>query len=437
MSAVRCPALLVAAPASGQGKTSFCAALARAHRRLGRRVAVFKTGADFLDPGVLACAAGGEAGQLDLWMGGEAEVRAQLHAAAASADVILVEGMMGLFDGEPSAADLAERLGLPVLAVIDAQAMAQTFGAVALGLQRYRPELNLVGVAANRVGGAWHAGLLRESLPPDLAWFGALPSLPDAAFAERHLGLLPAAEIADLDRRIDDLADALEASLSGPLPLPPSVEFAAPGPGNGGLTSVASVLAGHRIAIARDAAFCFVYAANLALLRQAGAELREFSPLAGDALPECDALWLPGGYPELHLDALAARCDLWAALRRHVQQGRPLLAECGGLLVLFDWLQDVHGRAAAMAGVLAGAAQMDTRLQGLGLQQVDLPEGRLRGHSFHHARAEIAEPPLLLAANPNGAPTREAVYRHQRLTASFVHLYFPSNPHAACALFRA
>lgn len=428
MSSRQCPALLIAAPASGQGKTSFTAALARAHRRLGRRVRVFKTGPDFLDPQLLARASGAPVGNLDLWMGGEREVRAQLYAAAGEADLILIEGMMGLFDGAPSAADLAQTLGLPVLAVIDANALAQTFGAIALGLARYRPEIAFAGVAATRVASAWHAQLLRQSLPAEIPLCGVLPECAAGRLPERHLGLLPAAEIDDLDARIDALADALCAEGLPALPAP--VRFA---PAR--VEPPPPQLRGRRIAVAADAAFCFAYAANRELLRAAGAELIDFSPLAGDALPACDAVWLPGGYPELHLEALSARADLWAALLAHVEADRPLLAECGGLLALLTRLENGAGQGATLAGLIPGSARLGDRPAGLGLQQVDLPEGRLRGHSFHFARAEIGLMPIAHALDPNGAPTAEPVYRRRRLTASFLHLYFPSNPGAVCALF--
>ena len=433
-----CPALLVSAPASGQGKTSVTAALARWHTRQGRRVRVFKTGPDFLDPMVLqrACAspdaqasdASVSAYQLDLWMNGEADVRARLYAAAGEADLILVEGVMGLFDGKPSSADLAQQFGLPVLAVIDGSAMAQTFGALATGLARYREGLHVYGVAANRIGSAYHAQLLRESLPSDLHWLGALPR--DAAFAlpERHLGLVSANELGDLDVRLDALADAWAQHAA--TALPPSVTFTARD-----CVRFPERLRGVRIAIARDAAFCFLYPANLDLLRAAGAELRFFSPLAGDALPECDAVWLPGGYPELHLATLSQRDDLRTALHAHRDAGKPLLAECGGMLYALDTLADRDGVAHPMAGLLRGSAVLQPRLTAIGLQAVELPEGVLRGHTFHYAHAEIAATPLATAHNPNGAPSREAVYRDQRMTASFVHFYFPSYPEAAMQLF--
>jgi len=420
--------LLVSAPASGQGKTSVTAALARWHRRQGRRVRVFKTGPDFLDPTILARASGAPVYQLDLWMNGEADVRARLAEAAASAELVLVEGVMGLFDGAPSSADLAQALGLPVLAVIDGSSMAQTFGALAAGLAHYREGLPMHGVAANRIGGAHHAALLRNSLPPGLHWLGALPRDAALALPERHLGLVAADELDRLDARLDALADAWAAHAA--TELPPAATFAAAPP-----VAVPPRLRGRRIAVARDAAFCFLYPANLDLLREAGAELRFFSPLAGDPLPDCDAAWLPGGYPELHLAALARRTDLHAALRAHVDAGKPLLAECGGLLFALDRLADRDGHAAAMAGLLRGEAAIQPRFAALGLQAVTLPEGELRGHTFHYAKADVAAAPLAVASNPNGGPSREAVYRRGRMTASFVHAYFPSNPEAAVRLF--
>ncbi len=430
MDATRhCPALLVSAPASGQGKTSVTAALARWHSRHGRRVRVFKTGPDFLDPMVLERASGAPVYQLDLWMNGEDDVRARLHAAAGDADLILIEGVMGLFDGTPSSADLAQRLGVPVLAVIDGSAMAQTFGALATGLARYRDGLAVFGVAANRIGSAHHAKLLRESLPADLQWLGALPRDPALALPERHLGLVAAGELGDIDARLDALADAWAQHASVALPAP--VAFA---PAQ--RVSVRDRLQGVRIAVARDAAFCFLYPANLDLLREAGAELVFFSPVDGDDLPECDAAWLPGGYPELHLPALSQHDRLRAALRAHRDAGKPLLAECGGMLYALDSLAGRDEAAWPMAGLLAGSAVLQSRLAALGLQAVDLPEGALRGHTFHYARAQVNTTPLATARNPNGGPSAEAVYRDRRFTASFVHFYFPSNADAAVRLFQ-
>ncbi len=424
---LRCPALFVVAPASGQGKTTVVAALARLHARQGRRVRVFKVGPDFLDPQIHAIASGAPCHNLDPWMGGEADAAWRLAAAARDAELILVEGVMGLFDGSPPAAELAARLGIPLLAVIDAAAMAGSFGAIAYGLKHYRPGTPLAAAFANRVGSAYHAELLRQSLPPDIAWQGHLPRDADAALPERHLGLLPAAEIADLAARIDRMADLLAPTAAAALP--PPVDFADLPP-----PPLPPLLAGRTIAVARDAAFCFLYPANLDCLTALGARLAFFSPLAGDPLPPCDAVWLPGGYPELHGAALAARKPLWTALAAHVDRGRPLLAECGGMLALLDALTDGAGQTHALAGLLPGTATLQPKLAALGMQALDLPEGSLRGHTFHYSTAAIDLPPLARATRPDGRPG-EAVYRRQRLTASYMHLYFPSAPVAAARLF--
>jgi cobyrinic acid a,c-diamide synthase len=421
-----CPALLIAAPASGQGKTTVTAALARLHARQGRRVTVFKCGPDFLDPQIHAVASGRPCQNLDLGMCGEADARWRLARAAANSDLILVEGVMGLFDGTPSAADLAERFAIPVMALIDAGAMAQTFGAVAHGLASYRPGLPFAGVLANRVGSPRHTEMLRASLPPGMGWFGALPKSGDS-LPERHLGLLQAAEIDDLESRLDKLADALAATASVDLPAPVAFVDAPP-------PATAPLLAGQRLAIARDAAYGFIYPANLQTLAALGAELRFFSPLAGEPLPDCDAVWLPGGYPELHAAALSANTGLWSALHAHVDAGKPLLAECGGMMSLFEEIVDKAGISHRCAGLLPGRAVMQPRLTALGTQFVDLPEGSVAGHTFHYSRSDTPLAPLCRARTADGR-TGEAVYRRQRLTASYVHLYFASAPEATAALF--
>lgn len=422
------PVMLVSAPASGQGKTTVTAALARRARNRGLAVRCFKTGPDFIDPLILERASGAPVYQLDLWMTGEAECRARLHAAAAEADLILIEGVMGLFDGAPaSSADLAERLQLPVLAVIDASAMAQTFGAVGYGLAHYRPGLPFAGVLANRVASPGHTAMLREALPAGMTWHGALPRNPDCALPERHLGLVLADELDDLDARLDAAAAALDESHPAD-PEPVALQPAS-------LATVAPRLKRQRIAIARDAAFAFIYPANLDLLHAMGAELRFFSPLAGDALPEADALWLPGGYPELHLARLAERTDLKAAVRAHHEAGRPLLAECGGMLYLLEQLSDVSGASAPMAGLLPGRAQLEDRVMGLGLQAAELPGGELRGHTFHHSAMETSRSPELYAQRKRGSSRGEPIYRDGSLLASYMHWYFPSSPEAAAELF--
>ena len=422
-----CPALLVVAPASGQGKTTIVAALARLHARQGRKVRVFKCGPDFLDPQIHAIASGAPCYNVDLWMCGEADATWRLAEAAQDADLILVEGVMGLYDGEPSAAELAARLGIPILAVIDGSAMATSFGAIAYGLKHYRPGTPVNAAFANRVGSAYHAELLEKSLPPDIAWYGHLPRDADAAMPERHLGLLPAAEIEDLAKRIDRMADLLATTAAAALP--PPIDFpSATGP------IIPQLLAGKTIAIARDAAFCFLYPANLDCLTALGARIEYFSPLADKTLPDCDAIWLPGGYPELHAATLANNHELWATLATHVAAGKPLLAECGGMMALFDTLVDIDGKSHAGGGLLPGRVTMQRKLAALGLQEVALPEGTLRGHTFHYSSAETPLTALALAIRPDGRPG-EAVFRRQRLTASYMHLYFASNPEASARLF--
>lgn len=432
-----CRALFIGAPASGQGKTTVTAALARLYRRQGLRVRVFKTGPDFLDPMILEQASGAPVYQLDLWMGGEQHCRALLQRAAAEADVILVEGVMGLFDGEPSGADLAALFGLPVLAVIDASAMAQTFGALAHGLAHYRKHLLFAGVLANRVASPGHTDMLRDSLPADLRWFGALPRDAQLALPSRHLGLHQAAEIADLDARIELAADALAAGAGLDL-LPPPVAFESDNTAGAAAfdcSGLGTPLQGCRIAVAFDAAFSFLYRANLDLLRQLGADIRFFSPLVDAAVPDADALYLPGGYPELHVQTLAANASMKKSIHIHHARNKPIVAECGGMMLLLETLQNSAGERGDMVGLLPGAAIMQSRLVNLGLHSVALPEGTLRGHTFHHSLTETTCTPLTHTEGRRGRP--EAVYRVGRLHASYLHCYFPSNPLACARLFAA
>lgn len=427
-AASRCRTLLISAPASGQGKTTVTAALARRAVQDGLRVRVFKTGPDFIDPMLLARASGAPVYQLDLWMVGDAGCRQLLHEAAHTADLILIEGVMGLFDGSPSSADLARRFGVPVLAVIDGSAMAQTFGALALGLAQYQPDLTFHGVVANRIGSPRHAEMLANSLRPPLHWLGALPRDAAVALPERHLGLVQADELADIDARIDAAAHALGAAVD--FSAIPFSHFEAPA-----VARMAPLLAGRRIAIAHDAAHAFCYAANRDTLRALGAELVDFSPLSDAALPAADAVYLPGGYPELHAAQLSANLPMQAALKAHHAARKPLLAECGGMMGLFETLITQDGARFSMAGLLPGHTAMQPRFQALGMQALDTADGELRGHSFHYSRCETPLKPWMRGRNPNGGPTAEPVYRQGSLTASYLHAYFASNPVATARLF--
>lgn len=432
--AAYCPALLIGAPASGQGKTTATAALARWHRNQGRRVRVFKVGPDFLDPMLLARASGQAVYQLDLWMGSVHHCGELLYRAAREADLILVEGVMGLHDGSPSSADLARQFGIPVLAIIDGTAMGQTFGAIAHGLASYRPDLSFAGVVANRVGSAMHADMLRESLPERMAWFGALPRGDAYALPSRHLGLVQAQEIADLEARIESAAKAFDA-VGIPLPEPVRFEsnFVHVSPDH-----MPGMLAGVCIAVASDEAFSFIYQANLDTLRALGADLVFFSPLHDASLPHCQALYLPGGYPELHLKQLSGNVSMQEAVRAHHACGKPIVAECGGMLALLESLTPVEGRPERMWGLIAGRGVMEKRRVNLGMHSAELPEGHVRGHTFHHARMETSLLPIALTQAQRKGGTPEHIYRvgrMARLHASFMHMYFPSNPMAIARLF--
>ena len=443
MGPARCPALLLAAPASGQGKTTITAALARLLTRRGQRVRVFKCGPDFLDPHWHALASEGPVYQLDLWINGEADCRQRLHAAAQEADVILIEGVMGLFDGEPSAADLAQRLGVPVLAVIDASAMAGTFGALAYGLRHYRANLPWAGVLANRVGSARHAEMLQAGLRDPEDWMGAVmrvamqsaTAVPEAKAAaallpERHLGLVAAHELPDALQRLDAAADALAATPLGQLTPEQWERFAVDFPAQD-LPPTPRLLEGRTVAIARDAAFCFLYAANLDTLQAMGARLAFFSPLAGDRLPVCDALWLPGGYPELHGARLRANTALRADIDAHIAAGKPVWAECGGMMALMESVTRADGQTEALWGLLPGQVTMQRRLAALGPQQLDWQGQVLRGHTFHYSTTVSPLSVVARTARP-GQPAQaeagEALYRHGSVHASYFHPWFASNP---------
>jgi len=429
-----CPALFVAAPASNQGKTTITAALARFHTERGHRVRIFKTGPDFLDPMILERASGNPVYQLDLWMSDEQHCRELLYAAAGDADLILIEGVMGLFDGERSSADLARLFGIPILAVIDGSAMAQTFGALAYGLANYQPGLPFAGVLANRVASERHYEMLVESLPEGQTAFGWLRRDDDIALPDRHLGLVQAEEIADLDARIDRAAAALQGV---PDQLPPAVAFNNAANDEQTERAVQPLLAGVRIAIARDAAFAFLYRANLDLLRRLGAELCFFSPLTDTCLPTAEALYLPGGYPELYLQQLTANEPMKAAIQTHHNLGKPIVAECGGMLYLSESLTDVQGETAEMAGLLPGHASMQSCLSNLGLHSIHLPEGNMRGHTYHYSKLESPLEPVAVSKGARKGRSGEPVYRQGRLNASYLHLYFPSNPMATAQLFAA
>ena len=420
--------LLVAAVASGQGKTTVTAALARALVKRGQRVRVFKCGADFIDPMLLERASGEPVGSLDLWMVGEEQCRSQLAQAATEADVILIEGVMGLYDGAPSSADLANAFGIPVMAVIDASAMAQTAGALVHGLRDYGP-VEMAGVIANRVAGAGHAAMVAESMR-GIVLLATLPRQPQP-LPERHLGLVPPSELDDVEALIERLAcdltfdDAAWAALrTTRIDLAPLAE------------RIPALLEGRTIAVARDAAFAFLYPANLRTLSDLGANVIWFSPLADEPVPAtADAVYLPGGYPELHAQALSQAQNWKVSIAHAHAMGTPIYAECGGMMALADTLTDQAGARWPMAGLLSGHMAMQERLAGIGSQGLATPHGVLRGHTFHYSTLTTTQVANAHTIKHPGGAAGEAVYKTGSLTASYFHAYFPSCPAAVAALF--
>ncbi len=417
-------AVLIAGTHSGVGKTTVAAAAIAGLRARGLRPAAFKTGPDFLDPFHLAAAAGAPCRNLDPWMLGREGCEAALTRAAAHADVAVLEGMMGLFDGrtgasdEGSSAELARWFELSVVLVADASAGARSLAATVLGFARFDPRVRLAGVVFNRVAGEAHLRYLRDAMRelPEIAVLGGCPADDALTVPERHLGLaLPSApgpSAAWAERHLD-LGGLLRLAIEIPLPAPQP----APQPA-----------AALRLAVARDEAFCFYYPENLERLRAAGFELVEFSPLRDPALPPgIHALYLGGGYPELQREALAANRAMLASVRAFAAAGGFVYAECGGLMYLAESLD-----GAPMAGVVPAAVEMQPRVQAIGYREVEvaaLGGLRARGHEFHHSRIirRSATPPAHHALMPDGSRIPEG-FAVNNVVASYFHLHFASCP---------
>lgn len=425
----KCRAIFISAPASNQGKTTVAVGLAYLCRQRGLRVRAFKAGPDFLDAMLLVRASGNPVYQLDLWMNGEENCRQLLCEASQQADIIIIEGVMGLFDGSPSSADLAKLFGVPVVAVIDASGMGQTFGAIAKGLAGFDRSVSLAGVLANNVASGRHAELIEQAWPRGVRFLGKVFRNDNATFPRRHLGLTQADEIVDLDDRLGQVAKGL--ALTDIDRVFSIVDFSAPC-----TVSAPKLLDGVRIAIARDEAFAFIYQANLDLLNAMGATIEFFSPLADKRLPEADSVYLPGGYPELHLEGLEGNTDMKASLCQHFQNGLPIYAECGGMLYALNSLQEIDGRTGQMLGLLPGRAIMQSRLKSLSYQVANFPEGVLRGHTFHYSSLDVTMAPRNHCTRVSDNSLGEAIYSSNGLTATYVHSYFPSNPTCAASLFK-
>lgn len=428
--------LLIAAPRSGSGKTTITLGLQRALARRGLSVRGLKCGPDYIDPAFHAAATSTPSANLDSYAMPGALLAGIAGAASEAADVIVAEGSMGLFDGVPGAegqtgasADIAALLGWPVVLVVDVSGQAQSAGAVALGCKLYDPRIRIAGVILNKVASERHrrlaaAGMEKIGLPV----FGALPREASLILPERHLGLVQAGETADLHARLDALAEAVAAAVdldavvaaAGATTLPAS-----------GAARPALPAPGKRIALARDAAFSFVYPHVEAGWRAQGAELVPFSPLADEAPSEdCDACWLPGGYPELHAARIAAASRFLDGLRAFARS-RPVHGECGGYMVLGRSLADADGISHAMAGLLSVETSFAKRKMNLGYRNAVLEAacplgpagGRLSGHEFHYASivSQGEDPPLAMVGDPHGSAPVPAGSRRGLVTGSFFH----------------
>jgi cobyrinic acid a,c-diamide synthase len=428
--------LVIAAPRSGAGKTTVTLGLLAALAARGVAVRAAKIGPDYIDTGFHAAATGRPGLNLDSWAMPASLRDALLAEAATGAELLLAEGAMGLFDGIPgpggqrgSAADLCARHGLPVLLVLDVGGQAQTAAAVLRGFATHDPAVRIAGVVLNRIGSARHERLVAEAMAPlGIPLLGALPKDAAPALPERHLGLVQAQEHPDLAATLAALARMAEAHLdlagieaaATPLDLPPA------GP------PVALRPPGQRIALAKDAAFSFIYSHVLAGWRAAGAAIIPFSPLADEAPPEdCDACWLPGGYPELHAARLADAGRFRAGLMRFAAT-RPVHGECGGYMVLGAGLTDAEGVDHAMAGLLAHSTSFARRRLHLGYRRAcllaDGPLGyagqHLRGHEFHYAieTNPCADAPFARLADGEGRDLGPAGGRRGPVSGSFFHM---------------
>ncbi|MDP3181657.1 MAG: cobyrinate a,c-diamide synthase [Desulfobaccales bacterium] len=438
--------LVIAGTQSGVGKTTVTLGLLAALRRRGLTVQPFKVGPDFIDPGHHTQVAGRVCRNLDGWMLPREANLAIFRRHASQAEVAVVEGVMGLFDGYDglsetgSTAQMAKWLGLPVLLVVDARAMARSAAALVQGFYDFDPNLTLAGVVFNRIGGATHLEYLQQALAQleKVRCFGGLPRDGELAIPERHLGLTTAEDHTLGPEYLEHLANLMEAhlDLEALLAALPPLTVSEETPQGAGSPTV-------RLGVARDQAFCFYYPDNLELLSHYGAELVPFSPLQDRHLPEnLQGIYLGGGYPELFARQLMENQTLKAAIKEQAEAGMPIYAECGGLMYLSREIEDLQGTPHPMVGLLPFTVRMLPRLRSLGYREITLaadgllgPAGsRARGHEFHYSEIvnEAGAIQKLYRVTPRqgGEPTVEG-YCYKNILASYVHLHFGSNPEVA------
>lgn len=428
------PGIVIAAPSSGCGKTTVTMALLRALRRQGVAVGACKVGPDYIDPMFHAAACGRSAYSLDLWAMRPATRADAIARTARGAELVVAEGVMGLFDGavgdQASTAEAAARTGWPVVLVVEAARQAHSVAALVAGFRDFRRDIALAGVILNGVGSDRHAAILRDALAGiGMPVLGALPRDSALAMPERHLGLVPAGEHPELAAFLDRAAGVAATHLD----LARLREAARPGAPLGGQTGSPGLSPpGQRIAVARDAAFCFAYPHLLDAWHAAGAEIRPFSPLA-DAAPsaDCDAVVLPGGYPELHAGTLAANQSFREGMHAAARSGARIYGECGGYMTLGETLTDAGGTAHRMLGLLPVATSFAEPRLHLGYRKIrPNPEtplpwgGELRGHEFHYARILSERPETAFARmfDAHGADLGPAGAVSGRVAGSFAHV---------------
>ncbi len=442
--------LVIAGTHSGVGKTTMTLALLAALKERGRRVQPFKVGPDFIDPGHHAAVTGRLSRNLDGWMLGPAICRQVFLRAAADADVSIIEGVMGLFDGSSpvtesgSTAELAKLLQAPVLLVIDGSAMARSAAAMVSGYARFDTDLRVVAVLFNKVGGAGHYRLLKEAVEAttDLAVVGYLPADLSFTIEDRHLGLVTALEQPTealahrLARAIADTVDMDRVELLARSAPPLEAECARTEPQPSGPVV--------RVGVAYDPAFCFYYPENLELLESEGASVMRFSPLHDQVLPDVELLYLGGGYPELHAEALARNHRMRASIREFARRGGPIYAECGGLMYLMEAIRDFEGKAHDMVGFFPGEAVMQRSGLIMGYRELEVatpcvlgqPGLRARGHEFHYSCLKNS-PSVDYACTVTDAQGRQKGQdglMRSNVLALYTHLHFASQPQLARSL---
>ena len=428
-------ALIIGAPRSGSGKTSVTLGLITALRRRGLKVRGFKSGPDYIDPGFHAAASGHAGLNLDSWAMSPAILQSLLYEASLGSDLIVIESAMGLFDGiltapgrTGSAADLAALFGAPVILVLDISGQSQTSAAVARGFAVHDPAVRIAGVILNRVASERHRALATQAIElTGLPVVGSILRDPTLALPERHLGLVQAVEHAELRLHLDRLGDMAESSLD----IEAIIGLARPLDLSEGEPVIALDPPGQRIALAWDNAFSFVYPHVLSGWRRAGAEIRHFSPLADQSPPpDCDVCWLPGGYPELHAQTIAAATHFRQGMESFART-RPVHGECGGFMVLGTAIEDAQGITHPMLGLLGHTTSFAKRKMNLGYREAKLRAasilGRagtlLRGHEFHYASMTIpgADEPLVDLADGQGRFIGPAGGRRGLVSGTFFH----------------